>query len=77
MKRKRRLSKNEKYFNFSKMDKKNVQNDFVKNTLTDEKFCLDKKILSSQIKRNIKNFMMIFFYIFCGKVFRNFSCYNI
>ena len=54
MKRKRRLSKNEKYFNFSKMDKKNVQNDFVKNTLTDEKFCLDKKKLSSQIKRKKK-----------------------
>jgi len=33
------------------MDKKNVQNDFVKNTLTDEKFRLDKKNLSSQIKR--------------------------
>ena len=40
MKRKKNNSKNEKYFNFLKMDKKNVQNDFVKNTLTDEKFCL-------------------------------------
>ena len=43
MKRKSKVLKNEKYFNFLKMDKKNVQNDFVKNTLTDEKFCLDKK----------------------------------
>jgi hypothetical protein len=56
------------------MDKKNVQNGIVKNTLTDEKFCLDKKKLSSQIKRNIKKIMMKFFYIFCGKVFRNILC---
>ena len=47
MKRKSKVLKNEKYFNFLKMDKKNVQNDFVKNTLTDEKFCLDKKKLWS------------------------------
>ena len=77
MKRKKNNSKNEKYFNFLKMDKKNVQNDFVKNTLTDEKFCLHIENLSSQFKRNMKKFMMIFFYIFCGKVFRNFSCFNI
>ena len=47
MKKKSKVLKNEKYFNFLKMDKKNVQNDFVKNTLTDEKFCLDKKKLWS------------------------------
>jgi len=41
------FSKNEKYFNFLKMDKKNVQNRIVKNTLTDEKFCLDKENLWS------------------------------
>ena len=33
--------KNEKYFDFSKLDKKNVQNPIVKTLLTDEKFCLD------------------------------------
>jgi len=51
MKRKERDSIFEKYFSFSKMDKKNVQNWIVKTLLTDEKFCLDKKKLSSQIKR--------------------------
>ena len=51
MKRKERNSKNEKYFNFLKMDKKNVQNWIVKTLLTEKKFCLDKKKLSSQIKR--------------------------
>jgi len=51
MKRKERDSKIEKYFNFSKMDKKNVQNWIVKTLLTEKKFCLDKKKLSSQIKR--------------------------
>jgi hypothetical protein len=40
----------EKYFNFFKMDKKNVQIRIDQNTLTDEKFRLDKKFLSSQIK---------------------------
>ena len=44
MKRKRRVSKNEKCFYFLKMDKKNVQNGIVKTLLTDKKFCLDKKI---------------------------------
>ena len=43
-------SKNEKYFDFSKMDKKNVQNGKAKILLTDEKFCLDVEKLSSQIK---------------------------
>jgi hypothetical protein len=45
------------------MDKKNVQNEIVKILLTDENFCLDKKKLSSQIKRNIKNFMVIIFFV--------------
>jgi len=35
-------SKTQKYFGFSKMDKKNVQNGIAKNLLTDEKFCLDR-----------------------------------
>ena len=46
MKRKRKVLKNEKYFNFLKMDKKNVQNGIVKNVLTEKNFRLDKKILS-------------------------------
>jgi len=33
--------KNEKYFDFLKMDKKNVQKRKAKTLLTDEKFCLD------------------------------------
>jgi hypothetical protein len=45
------FSKNEKYFDFSKMDKKNVQKSNLQNLLTEKFFCLDKKILSSQIKR--------------------------
>jgi hypothetical protein len=39
------VSKNEKYFDFSKMDKKNVQNRYVKKSLTDEKFCLENEKL--------------------------------
>ena len=31
----------EKYFDFLKMDKKNVQNGIAKTLLTDEIFCLD------------------------------------
>ena len=34
-------SKNEKYFNFLKMDKKNVQNRLAKNALTEKKNRLD------------------------------------
>ena len=41
MKGNKRFFKNEKYFDFLKMDKKNVQNRIVKNTLTDKIFCLD------------------------------------
>jgi hypothetical protein len=40
------VSKNEKYFDFLKMDKKNVQNRIAKNVLTDEKICLDNENLS-------------------------------
>jgi len=43
MKRNQLISKNEKCFNFLKMDKKNVQIWKVKILLTDEKFYLDKK----------------------------------
>ena len=50
VKRKSLISKNEKYFNFLKMDKKNVQNWKVKIVLTDRKFCYDVENLSSQIK---------------------------
>ena len=50
MKRKERDSKNEKYFNFFKMDKKNVQNRIAKKVLTDKNFCLDNENLWSQIK---------------------------
>jgi len=50
MKRKKRDSKIEKYFNFLKMDKKNVQKLVVKNVLTEKKNCLDNENLSSQIK---------------------------
>ena len=53
MKRKRKLLKNEKYFDFSKMDKKNVQNWIAKNVLTEKKNCDDIEKLSSQIKPNI------------------------
>ena len=38
MKRKERDSKIEKYFNFLKMDKKNVQKLVAENVLTDRKF---------------------------------------
>jgi len=41
-----RFSKNEKYFDFEKMDKKNVQNGKAKKVLTDEKICLDNEKLS-------------------------------
>jgi hypothetical protein len=51
MKGKWLILKNEKYFDFSKMDKKNVQNRNTKNTLTDEKFCLDRKNLWCHFKR--------------------------
>jgi hypothetical protein len=42
--------KNEKYFDFLKMDKKNVQNPIAKKVLTDRKFPYDSKKLSSQNK---------------------------
>jgi len=49
--------KTEKYFGFSKMDKKNVQNWVAENLLTDEIFCLDNEKLSSEIKP--KNFFLL------------------
>ena len=57
MKRKKRDSKNEKYFNFLKMDKKNVQNLKAKTLLTEKKFCYHIKNLSSQIKSK-KNILL-------------------
>ena len=51
--RKYSFLKSEKYFDFSKMDKKNVQNRYVKTLLTDEIFCLDKRNLSSQFTPKI------------------------
>jgi hypothetical protein len=50
MKRKKIDSKIEKYLNFSKMDKKNVQNWIAEKVLTDENFCYDVENLSSQTK---------------------------
>ncbi len=54
------------------MDKNKCPKKICKNTLTDKKFCLDKKISSSQFKRENKYFMMI---KFCKKLkdifFRN------
>ncbi len=38
MKRNLKVSKNEKYFYFLKMDKKNVQNQLAENVLTDRFF---------------------------------------
>ena len=40
MKRNETVFKNEKYFNFSKMDKKNVQKIITKKVLTDRNFSL-------------------------------------
>jgi hypothetical protein len=61
----------ENIFDFSKMDKKNVQFPIIKKVLTDEKFYLDKKNLWSQFKRNNFIFNMIIFY---KKVLRGFFC---
>jgi hypothetical protein len=77
MKRKEKEPKIEKYFNFLKMDKKNVQNEIVKILLTDENFCLDKKKLSSQIKLNKKILWSYFFIFFAEKYLGTFSCFNI
>jgi len=46
-------SKTQKYFDFSKMDKKNVQKWKVKKLLTDKKFCLDIENLWSHFKPEI------------------------
>jgi hypothetical protein len=58
------------------MDKKNVQNWDIKNTLTDEKFRLHRKNLWCRLKRKHLKIISIKFYIFCGKVFRNFFYYH-
>ena len=68
MKRKKGDSKIEKYFNFLKMDKKNVQNGIAKIVLTDKKFCLDKEILSSHFKRQ-KNILLSYFFSKNLKIF--------
>ena len=47
------------------MDKNKCPKKYFKNTLTDKKICLDKKISSSQFKRENKYFMMI---KFCKKL---------
>ena len=46
-------SKTQKYFGFSKMDKKNVQNRIAKKVLTDENFCLDSENLWCHFKPEI------------------------
>jgi hypothetical protein len=51
MKRKILNSENEKYFDFQKMDKKNVQNRYVKTLLTGENFLQDVENLWCKIKR--------------------------
>jgi hypothetical protein len=56
MKRDERNLKNEKYFDFLKMDKKNVQIWDIEILLTDEIFCLDTKKLWCHFKPKIKNF---------------------
>jgi len=55
------ISKNEKYFNFLKMDKKNVQ--FSKARIFYEKTveCDDKKKLTSGHKKNNFHFVMLIF----------------
>ena len=59
MKGKEEFFEFEKYFDFLKMDKKNVKNGKAKILLTDEKFCLDTKNLWCQFKRKKYFFLMI------------------
>jgi len=51
MKRKIQISENEKYFDFPKMDKKNVQNRYAKTLLTEKNSPYDVEKLWCQIKR--------------------------
>jgi hypothetical protein len=51
MKRDERNLKIEKYFDFPKMDKKNVQKWDIKTLLTDKKICLDTLNLWFHFKR--------------------------
>ena len=53
MKRKEMNLKGEKYFDFPKMDKKNVQNRYVKTLLTDGIFLHDVLNLWCHFKRKI------------------------
>ena len=62
MKRKDRLSKNEKYFNFFKMDKKNVQNFLAQIFYGKIVNCDDKKFLASHYKKNNSQIVTINFY---------------
>ena len=62
MKRKSRLSKNEKYFNFFKMDKKNVQNFLAQIFYGKIVNCDDKKFLASHYKKNNSQIVTINFY---------------
>jgi hypothetical protein len=55
------------------MDKKNVQNRKVKMLLTEKKFCLDSKKLSSQIKPEKIFLKSIFFIFFAEKYLGTFS----
>lgn len=63
MKRKDRLLKNEKYFNFFKMDKKNVQNFLAQIFYGKFVDCDDKKNLASHRKKNNSQFVTIIFYL--------------
>ena len=55
------------------MDKKNVQKRNVKNVLTDEKFCLDRKKIWCGFKRKLKKNDIIFFVFFAEKGLAFFS----
>jgi len=61
MKRKHRLLKNEKYFSFFKMDKKNVQNFKAQIFYGKIVNCDDKKILASHHKKNNSQIVTINF----------------
>ena len=62
MKEKHPFSKNEKCFNFFKMDKKNVQISKTQIFYGKSVDCDDKKILASHDKKNFLKFVTINFY---------------
>ena len=72
MKRKSMISKIEKYFNFLKMDKKNVQKKKAQIFYEKCVSCDDKKFLTSHHKKNNFHFVTINFLYFFIKVFRDF-----